>query len=318
MKVARAASVKSLVVFVALSYALAWLVAAPLWVAGGIQAVSGPVFTAIGILMMYTPTVAALVACKLDRKPLRSTLGLGFGHHAGRTVLTVILVVLAVALVALAGLLTSALLGTYTFDIVHLNGARQILEQQLAAAGQPMPDIPVHLLVPIIIAQSFTLGTLISSPAALGEEIGWRGYLTPALAERLGAPLATLAIGVIWGCWHAPLLLLGYNYPTIPGWQRLVWMSVFCTIVAAVLGWGRARTNSVIPAAIGHGAVNAGMATLALMLGSSPTLDTANATVMGWAGWPLALIIAGVFVTVLWPKASPEGGRVLSTPQDVT
>jgi membrane protease YdiL (CAAX protease family) len=97
----------------------------------------------------------------------------------------------------------------------------------------------------------------IASGLALGEEIGWRGFLYPRLRAKLGDTLAVLAVGVIWGVWHAPLLLLGYNYPTLaPGW-RLVWMSVFCIELTAILAWVRQRSRSVWPAAIGHGTVNA-------------------------------------------------------------
>lgn len=299
------ASGRALLVFVVVAYGLAWLVCLPLWLAGGLAAVPVPVFTSIGVVMMYTPTVAAVAACKLDGLPLRRTLGLGLGPRRGRTMLTIAVVVVLIGVIGLVALATSALLGTYRFDLVHFEGARRLLSAQLAAAGGSLPPIPMPLLVLLIIVQAFTIGTVISALAAFGEEVGWRGYLTPALVDRLGAPLATVVIGVIWGCWHAPLLLLGYNYPTLPPWQRLVAMSVFCTILAAVLGWGRTRSGSVFPAAIGHGAVNAGLATTAVMLSAVPTLDTANSSVMGWAGWPGALVIAGILVTVAWPRPTP-------------
>ena len=302
---------RGLAAFLVVSYGLAWLACLPLWLGPGLAQTSTLVFTALGVLMMYTPTVGAVIACKLDRLPVRATLGLGLGPRPGRTVLTAVVVVALVALVAVLGLITSALAGTYGFDLVHLSGARSLLEAQLAAAGQQLPDLPLTLLVPLMIVQAFTLGTLISSLAALGEEIGWRGYLMPLLTQRLGAPLATVAVGIVWGVWHAPLLLLGYNYPTLPGWQRLVWMSVFCTILAAVLGWGRARSGSVVPAAVGHGAVNAGAATLAILVSDAPSFDTSSATIMGWAGWPAALVAAAILVTVAWPR-TPADRRVMA------
>ncbi len=40
--------------------------------------------------------------------------------------------------------------------------------------------------------------------AALGEEIGWRGFLLPRLQSRLGTVPAALVIGAIWGLWHLP------------------------------------------------------------------------------------------------------------------
>lgn len=39
------------------------------------------------------------------------------------------------------------------------------------------------------------------------EEIGWRGFLQPALEKRFPFVAATLLVGVIWYSWHLPLWL---------------------------------------------------------------------------------------------------------------
>lgn len=36
------------------------------------------------------------------------------------------------------------------------------------------------------------------------EEIGWRGFLQPALEKRFNFPIATLLTGLIWTLWHVP------------------------------------------------------------------------------------------------------------------
>ena len=44
---------------------------------------------------------------------------------------------------------------------------------------------------------------------ALGEEIGWRGWLLPTLATRATRLGASLGVGAIWGLWHLPAIVQG-------------------------------------------------------------------------------------------------------------
>lgn len=84
------------------------------------------------------------------------------------------------------------------------------------------------LLVPVIAAVSAILQALFISPlhwvdamailpvalvwpplAALGEEIGWRGFMLPRLQARFGMLSAALLVGVVWGLWHLPAHWIG-------------------------------------------------------------------------------------------------------------
>ena len=68
--------------------------------------------------------------------------------------------------------------------------------------------ITQNLLVPLLIPFAMLMNTFF----AFGEEYGWRGYLTPKLAKRMGWVGASLVVGALWGLWHAPVLLLGHNF----------------------------------------------------------------------------------------------------------
>ena len=46
-----------------------------------------------------------------------------------------------------------------------------------------------------------------------GEEYGWRIYLQDLVTDLYGRRFGVLMVGVIWGLWHAPVVLYGWTYP---------------------------------------------------------------------------------------------------------
>ena len=80
-----------------------------------------------------------------------------------------------------------------------------------------------------------------------GEEYGWRGYLQNELFQ-LGRIRGVLLVGVIWGAWHWPLILMGYNYPGYP-LLGLLLMALYTTGLAVVLGYAVLRSGSIVLAA---------------------------------------------------------------------
>lgn len=114
-------------------------------------------------------------------------------------------------------------------------------------------------------AVSLLLGVLVYGPVinlffAIGEEIGWRGFLYPALRQRMSTLPACLLVGAIWGLWHTPINLMGHNYGTsYPGfpWLGILGMCLFTTSAGTFLAWLSERSGSLWPAALAHGTINA-------------------------------------------------------------
>jgi len=98
--------------------------------------------------------------------------------------------------------------------------------------------------------------SLLNAVVALGEEIGWCGFLQGQLIMRLGAMRGIALLGVIWSFWHLPALLAGYNCPQHPFLGAFVLFPIQLVGASCFLGWLTLKAKSFWPAAITHGAVN--------------------------------------------------------------
>lgn len=124
---------------------------------------------------------------------------------------------------------------------------------------------------------------------AFGEEYGWRGYLTPALARRLGWAKASVAVGVLWGVWHAPVLLLGHNYFYKFWPPSVLLMAAFCAAASPFFTYVYLR-HGVWGAAASHGGVNAFAGLYYLLYPPEPVWLSNPAGLAGTLAWlPLSL-----------------------------
>ena len=93
---------------------------------------------------------------------------------------------------------------------------------------------------------------------AIGEEFGWRGYLTPLLHANRVHPLMNHAIvGVTWVLWHLPFIIATPAYTEQPVWLFAPLFACGVMAIAFILGETRLRTKSVWPAVYAHGIGNA-------------------------------------------------------------
>lgn len=304
---------RGLLVFTSAALLLGWAVMIPLWIVVGGEPVYGSrtadetaepdptgsdptaaptpeqivhqlMLQVFPSAMMLTPALAAWIAVRwvdgIHFRHMFAEFGLApkrqstkRRHPAVTTLLwstasivvTVLLVMLTVGAAILLGLLDP----DWSFPV---------LTASATAAGVPAVVLVLIQMVAVPIAAVVPNGLF-----AAGEEIGWRGYMLPRLVRLAGIPTAVVVSGVVWGLWHAPIILLGYNYAR-PGIDGLLLMVVGCTCVGAWLSWLRVRGGSVWPAIFAHGALNAA-AGLYLLVSARRDVDGATAGPLGVAGW---------------------------------
>jgi membrane protease YdiL (CAAX protease family) len=301
----------AVIAYTVLACGLAWLVSLPLWLGDGL---AEPVTGVLLPIMMFTPAVAALVITFVLRVPAKGErvrfLGLWPLRPAKRVVWLLVLAWLAPPVLVALSMLVAAALGFVQLDLAFSGFAAQL--EALLPEGVPLP--PVGVLVAAQLAM-IPVGALINAIPAFGEELGWRGWLLPAL-RPLGTWPALLLSGAIWGFWHSPVILLGYNFgrTDITG---VLFMIGGCVAWGVLLGWLRLRSASVWPAVIAHGSLNAAGGMIVIFAATQP--DLALAGPLGVAAWIVIAVVVVVLALTGQFRQQPElagaQGRLLSAPR---
>ncbi len=116
-------------------------------------------------------------------------------------------------------------------------------------AGIPPIALLGSSLLNVIIIGPF-LGLIIT----FGEEYGWRGFLQSELVH-LGRIRGVGLLGIIWGVWHWPIILMGYNYPGEPVLGPLL-MTGYTVVLAYFLAYAVFKSKGVWTAAYLHALSN--------------------------------------------------------------
>ncbi len=176
-------------------------------------------------------------------------------------------------------------------------------EAMLEAAGRRLPGayrlLGPQALLALLLVNAALAGLTVNAVAALGEEAGWRGYMLEELYPRYGLVPASIAIGVAWGLWHAPLIILtGYNYPHHRGPLGILAFTLLAVAWTLILAALRLLSGSLIPPAVAHGTLNA---LGAVMLYTFPGVDELYTIPVGLASIIASYTVA-LAVLIAWRK----------------
>lgn len=89
------------------------------------------------------------------------------------------------------------------------------------------------------------IGIPMSILSAFGEELGWRGFLVPALAENYSYGKTSLLMAVIWNVYHYPILLFGDYNNGVSVVLSLLFFSISVTGICFITTWIRLKSGSV-------------------------------------------------------------------------
>ena len=139
---------------------------------------------------------------------------------------------------------------------------------------------------PVFAPNWFFVGAWFGMVAGFFEEIGWIGFAFPQMTRTGYALAAAIALGVLWGCWHVPVIdFLGTATPHGDYW--LLYFLAFTAAMTAMrvlIAWIYANTKSVTLAQLMH----------ASSTGSLVVLSPARVTAAQEALW------YAIYATALW------------------
>lgn len=303
---------------VALFYVLAFgwvsLIAGGLYVTGNRDLSGGQGISLVTIVLavayMPAPLVAALIVDRLAKRPalIRTTFD-RFWRKLPKLV-GVVAGLVAALMLGMVGL--SWLLG----NLLDLSGPGLVLFNQNDLLANTLLLLPsqdadqvarisagVPSLWPLLglaYLGALVAGFTINGVFAFGEEYGWRGWLADEL-RPIGAFWANVLTGVLWGLWHAPLILLGLNYPGYPT-LGIAFMIAWCVPASFLLWRTRQVTDSLLAPAVLHGAINGFAGVFLVVLVDTNPLVAAP---MGLVGATTVAIVAALF----WWLTRKRAGR---------
>lgn len=265
------------------------------------------------VFYMWMPALGSVITKAVTKQSIKNEL------HSLRIRKTIKLYILgwfSPLLFASVGTTTYFLLFPKQFDsgLIHLH-------EFLNKAGITLLDncntVTIFTILILIALLSAPAGCIISG--IIGEEIGWRGYLFPMLLKVTSPRKAIIFSGLIWGIWHTPLIIMGWDYGT-GYWgfplSGIAVLTLCCICIGAILNYLTFKANSIWPGTLLHSTTNTIFSLYLLSNGFckeafNPLIGTHSLTLVG--GW--LIILAGGIIIGKANKLFPIVGRTDETAQ---
>ena len=190
---------------------------------------------------MLIPLLAVVFTQLIFREPMFRNLGILFKINRWWFVGWLLMPVVALAVLGVTLLMPGA---RWSPDGEAMQAALSAFPESFGVWG----------VIAVTLLSGMLAGLTLNALVAFGEEVAWRGFLMKEFRGKKFL-VAALCIGIVWGLWHAPLILNGHNYPQHPV-AGVFMMVVFCLLLTPMLMYFRQKSGSVFVAAVMHGTLN--------------------------------------------------------------
>jgi uncharacterized protein len=305
--------------FLLIAFGLTWSIAA-IGHFLGVDAGSGMPYLIVAGLAMLCPAIAAMVQQRVIDKDGWSGLGLQLKGTNWRLFAFTVLAALSIVPICLLILeLFGDVLSLGGFGGVNMttDGFILSMREMMAKAGveerqgqfDTISRIPAGLILVGALLQALLAAFTVNLPFMLGEELGWRGYLYQRTAHWVGMQ-RVLFTGAVWGLWHAPLIMMGHNYPGYPV-IGIGMMVIFCILLAFLFDWTRSRSRSIWSSCVLHGIINGSAGAVVLFAAGGHVLV---GSVAGLAGFiTITILILVVLICDRRYRSQAFGAPVTTT-----
>ena len=252
--------------------------------------------------LMWMPALAAVLTCVIVGRPLRF---LGGSRWSTKYVVIAYLVPIVYCLGVFGFAWIFGFGGFPNFDNVHSTATA------LGIGG--LPDAAQLILFVVVLS---TTGLVSNLAPALGEEIGWRGFLVADLYRKVGFIGTGIISGIVLALWHFPVLGVAYAGLDVPAYFWIPTFGVAAIGISFIAAWLRIKSGSLWPAVMLHTAANLFQQAVFYAL-TVPNDQTNFVAGDVGVGLTVVLVIAAI-ITIILRKRLPdpdEFDRINGVPQ---